>query len=485
MKICKIYKLINIIQEKKIFKIRLNFIRIILINKDRTFKMAQSIEEFNTINNLIDGNENLNIINNYRHSHAAVYGFRLKNTGNNFLYIGSSVNPHSRFRQHENTIERNERSNEELYDFIKIAGWDNIEKCIIENVPCNSLNELTRREQFYIDVFETKEKLNKATACIDITGNNYYNNSFIYKFVDIRTNDIIYIGSTCLDVTRRIAKHKSDMKKIEGKEKGKEIEKKKNGGKKKENEKKLYYRLNKIGIENIGFYVMQKFNCQNIDELENIEYQYIKQFDSIKLLNIKKREPRDYNIMNFIDLNTEINIKNFPIIRYVCVCGGEYDRANLDYHCGKNIHQLYNYEYLASVIRSRIKSENQNFPIYEEEKKEGEEVEEEEEEEETKKIKYKKQKIEIICECGEPSKNITVHRGTTKHKKKIIKKLMSENQTEETIFKINKIKESIAEKYQECECGILLNITRKKNMDRHYTTTRHKISMEEKNQCEK
>ena len=82
-----------------------------------------------------------------------------------------------------------------------------MEKYIIEKFPCNDKNkDLTDREQFYIDIFYPK--CNNATVKADINDHNYYHNSYIYKFISKNNIELLYIGSTNLDVMKRLNNHK-------------------------------------------------------------------------------------------------------------------------------------------------------------------------------------------------------------------------------------------------------------------------------------
>ena len=147
----------------------------------------------------------------YKYPNAVIYGFKkIVDVENNFFYIGSSVNPYKRFINH---LSLSKKENTKLYDHVdKIGGWKNVEKYIIEKFPCNDEDrELTAREQFYINIFETNKKCNTDTAKSDINDHNYYHNSFIYKFIHKITGELLYIGSSNQDITSRINDHKSPL----------------------------------------------------------------------------------------------------------------------------------------------------------------------------------------------------------------------------------------------------------------------------------
>ena len=99
----------------------------------------------------------------------------------------------------------------------------------------------------------------------------------------------------------------------------------------------MYYLLKDIGIENIGFYVMNKIECENDEELHEIENQYIKFYNA--KLNTTRTEPKEeYKNEDLIDINKTANIKNFPSTKYMCKCGLPYIRGNISKHNKKDEH---------------------------------------------------------------------------------------------------------------------------------------------------
>ena len=179
---------------------------------------------------------------------------------------------------------------------------------------------------FFIDIFNPK--FNSGTAKADINDYNYYHNSFIYKFINKINNELLYIGSTNMDIIGRIGDHKSYIRNPE-----------KIKSNKKE-DKQLYNILKNIGIENIEFYMMNKIRCENDKELHEIENQYIKFYNP--KLNTTRTEPKEeYKDEDLIDMNEIINSKKFPLIKYICKCGLEYDRRHITHHNKKDEHKLY------------------------------------------------------------------------------------------------------------------------------------------------
>ena len=200
-------------------------------------------------------------------------------------------------------------------------------KYIIEKYPCNDKNkQLTEREQFFINIFNPK--FNTATAKSDINDYNYYHNSYIYKFINKINGELLYIGSSNNDIINRIGNHKSHIRNPE-KIKNKNVDDDDDDDDDyNDNDKQIYNTLKNIGIENIEFYVMNKLKCENEYELHEIENQYIKYYNPI--LNTQRSKPQqEYKNDDLIDINTIVNRKNFPSIKYMCKCGLYYTRNSI------------------------------------------------------------------------------------------------------------------------------------------------------------
>ena len=176
---------------------------------------------------------------------------------------------------------------------------------------------------------------------------------YIYKFINKINGELLYIGSTNQDITSRINEHKSSIKNPD--RKYKKI--------KDEDNKQMYHILkDNIGNENIGFFVMNKISCENVDELHEIENQYIKFYNPI--LNTNSKEPQhEYKNDDLIDINIIANIKNFPIIKYLCKCGIEYTRPGINNHNKKDEHQLYISKLNVIHLEQKIYYKNKNYEI--------------------------------------------------------------------------------------------------------------------------
>ena len=126
----------------------------------------------------------------------------------------------------------------------------------------------------------------------------------------------MYISSSNNDIINRIGNHISHIRNPE-KIKNKNVD-----------DEQIYNTLKNIGIENIGFYVMNNFKCENEYELHQIENQYIKYYNP-KLNTQRSKPQQEYKNDDLIDINTIVNRKNFPSIKYMCKCGLYYTRNSI------------------------------------------------------------------------------------------------------------------------------------------------------------
>ena len=249
-------------------------------------------------------------------------------------------------------------------------------------------------------MFETDKKFNDATARADINDHNYYHNYYIYKFINKLTGELLYIGSTNLDIMSRIGNHKHYIRHPE----------------KNEDNKQLYYILKDIKIKNIEFFVMNKIECENDEELHEIENQYIKFYNP--KLNTTRTEPKEeYKNEDLIDINIIINRKKFPSIRYMCKCGLYYIRGAITTHNKKDEHQLYISKLNVIHLEQKIYYKNKNYEIIYDDHEIMENCKNEINI--RARINYKKNVVDMVCECGAPLKNknsYNKHITSDKHK---------------------------------------------------------------------
>ena len=84
--------------------------------------------------------------------------YQIKNTINNKLYIGSSVNIKLRLQKHMSELRRGVHSNKHLLESFMKYGENNFEFSILEEVK--DLNLLIPKEQYYLDLFKSYDNKN-------------------------------------------------------------------------------------------------------------------------------------------------------------------------------------------------------------------------------------------------------------------------------------------------------------------------------------
>ena len=67
-------------------------------------------------------------------------------------------------------------------------------------------------EQKYITENKINSLYNSVNSSCDINDYNYYNYSSIYKIINKIDDKILYVGSTCSDISERINRHNSRIR---------------------------------------------------------------------------------------------------------------------------------------------------------------------------------------------------------------------------------------------------------------------------------
>ena len=101
-----------------------------------------------------------------------------------------------------------------------------------------------------------------------------YKNGRIYKILNT-INDDCYIGSTCSKLSRRMAKHRYDMKSSRC------------------YSSKLYQTMNELGCENFYIELICECPCDNKEQLQAMEGQYIRNFGTLNE-RIAGRSQKEY-----------------------------------------------------------------------------------------------------------------------------------------------------------------------------------------------
>jgi group I intron endonuclease len=92
-----------------------------------------------------------------KYSRGKIY--RLVNDIDDDFYVGSTCESLSKRKaKHKGDAKR--RVDSKMYKYLNQVGWGNVHIVLIEQHPCNNVEELRARERYWID--ELKPSLNKA-----------------------------------------------------------------------------------------------------------------------------------------------------------------------------------------------------------------------------------------------------------------------------------------------------------------------------------
>ena len=168
-----------------------------------------------------------------------------------------------------------------------------------------------------------------------------YSRGVIYKIVN-SVDDREYFGSTAQKYrSKRWAKHKYEAK---------------NG-----NPASVYQHMRKVGIDNCRMVLLEKYPCNDQEELE-IREEWWRQQSKQKALNERRchltnKQKREENI---------IKCKNYRQHKFTCACGGTCTKQNKSRHIKSKKHQRWAKdnptltEYSQFLTRVTETSESQN-----------------------------------------------------------------------------------------------------------------------------
>lgn len=193
-------------------------------------------------------------------------------------YIGSTIQKlNLRFNSHKKSSKKVACR---VYDHINTIGWDKVRIELVENYSCNNKQELSKREQFYIDQsnddllclnneFEEIDDIvendnidsdisysdssDNKSNCSSDSYNDSYQDGKIYKLVC--KDGHYYIGSTTTSLIKRFGCHKYSIKNNT------------NGGK--------YIYFNSLPITDIHIELIENYPCNTKKELRKREDYYI------------------------------------------------------------------------------------------------------------------------------------------------------------------------------------------------------------------
>lgn len=91
-----------------------------------------------------------------------------------------------------------------------------------------------------------------------------YQNGKIYKILNT-VDDEVYVGSTCCSLSQRMAKHRWSAKQTNL------------------NHRKLYLKINELGIDNFYIELIENFPCENKEQLDAREQHYMRQIGTLNM----------------------------------------------------------------------------------------------------------------------------------------------------------------------------------------------------------
>ena len=179
-----------------------------------------------------------------------------------------------------------------------------------------------------------------------------YKNSKIYKLVN-NVDDLFYVGSTCNLLSKRRSGHVTASKKYPN--------------------QRVYKHLNTIGWNNVKIVLIEKYPCNDIDELHKRERYYsdllkaqlnknkqgrtqkeyyqdnagkikqdAKQYykDNLDKIKQTKKQYRQNNVDKFKQIRKQYYQSNLDKInkKHVCACGGKYTHHHKTHHDKSNKH---------------------------------------------------------------------------------------------------------------------------------------------------
>ena len=161
-----------------------------------------------------------------------------------------------------------------------------------------------------------------------------YNNALVYKITSLSHPEICYIGSTCLTLKQRLAKHKSQFKRY------------------KETGKQYYTSFKILEYDDYFIELIEKISCESRKELSEREGFYIR--STIECVNkrIAGRTQKEYEKTKY-KLNKEAFAEKHKIyyqnnklilnekanLKHSCECGGKFTTCTKSVHFKTKLHQ--------------------------------------------------------------------------------------------------------------------------------------------------
>ena len=158
-----------------------------------------------------------------------------------------------------------------------------------------------------------------------------YANGKVYAIYNYIDPSLVYVGSTCQSLSKRLSKHRRDV------------------NSKKSQTIPLYIKMREIGKEHFYIELLEEYPCENKDQLRAREGYYIRDLGTLngKIEDRTRKEweaqnqqyLKDYRKNRWIDKREEVTTFNKQ--RFTCECGVEMSNASKSRHQYSTRHQAY------------------------------------------------------------------------------------------------------------------------------------------------
>ena len=103
-----------------------------------------------------------------RYTNGKIY--QITNNLNDMIYIGSTCLPlRKRWYNHKNEMNYGKGSTRRLFQMAAQIGWDEMRIVLVESYPCDSSDELRRREEYHLQQVPAERRLNMMHAYLTPT----------------------------------------------------------------------------------------------------------------------------------------------------------------------------------------------------------------------------------------------------------------------------------------------------------------------------
>lgn len=185
--------------------------------------------------------------------------YKITSSVSPYYYVGSTCTSlHQRLFTHQEIATKHPKKVYQKY--FNTLGWHTTKAELIENCPCESKSELSKKVSDYLNntIKDDKHCINLHDTLFDLNDHiKQYDEGKIYKVI-CSESDYFYIGSTCTTLRNRLKEHKKTAKK--------------------EPNRPFYSYFNNVGWDTAEIKLLENYPCSNRNELLKKENEYISKF---------------------------------------------------------------------------------------------------------------------------------------------------------------------------------------------------------------